>query len=206
MIYIWLIFTTIFVCLAAYHFWEAFSKVAHIESKGNEKSINGVPVGISEFVGDFNTYIDGLNRRNMIVNIVTGAGYTAAALTALFSFWLSLPMLSVPADEIAQEDMNALYLEVAVESHREGIESLGDPAFSAYVFNELDTRCPFYEPDGAGYRDCLWDVVNEKEAAYAKTSPTSAEIDEQCQSATVHLGGLVAGEVVLSCSAFKLSQ
>ena len=90
MIYIWLIFAAIFVSLAVYHFWQSASKIKHIESKGRVKTINTVPLGIGEFVQDFNTYVDELNWRNRIVNVLTGVGYSAAALTAFFSYWLSL--------------------------------------------------------------------------------------------------------------------
>ena len=111
-----------------------------------------------------------------------------------------------PASEMTQEEYNAMYLKSATDGRTEAIESIGDPAFSAYVFGVLDKRCPFYEPDGAGYRECLWSVVSEKEAAYKKGSPTSKEIDDECQVLASNLGGLVAGEVVLSCRAYKLSQ
>lgn len=208
MLYIWLIFTLIFLALAVYHLVQAFSRVPHIESKGKVKAINGIPVGLGEFVQDFNGYIDGLNRRSLVVNLVTAAGYTAAALTAAFSFWLMLPTSTAVSNDWnqSQEEMNDLYLDVATQSHREATESLGDPAFTAYVFNTLDKQCPFYTPSGAGYRDCLWEVVNAAEASYTKTSPTPTEIEEQCQTAAAHLDGLVSGEVILSCRAFMLSQ
>lgn len=95
---------------------------------------------------------------------------------------------------------------VVTQGYEDAIGAMHDPAFTAYVTNTLAVRCPFYIPDGAGYRDCLWDVVNENEAAYTKTTPSSQEIDDECQTVAAHLDGLVAGEVVLSCRAFKLSN
>lgn len=203
--YIWIIFTGIFAGLALYHFWQATHKIGHIQSKGNVKSINGNPVGVSEFVGDFNSHIDDLNRNSRTVNLLAGAGYTAAAFTALFSFWLAVQVPVVP-QEMTQGEMNALYLEVATDDRNAAIASIGDPAFSSYVFDVLDKQCPFYVPDGASYRNCLWEVVDESESTYTRSSSTPQEIDEQCQSLAAHLDGLVAGEIVLSCRAFKLSK
>jgi hypothetical protein len=107
--------------------------------------------------------------------------------------------------EPTQGEYNAMYLKVATDGYREAVEGIGDPAFTAYVFSVLDKRCSFYVPDGSRYRDFLWNVVSEKEAAYTKSSPTIREIDNSCQSIASNLGGLVAGEIVLSCRAFKLS-
>lgn len=99
-----------------------------------------------------------------------------------------------------------LFNSVVTQGYEDAIEAMNDPAFTSYVANTLAVRCPFYIPDGAGYRDCLWDVVNENEAAYTKTTPLLQEIDDQCQSVASDLDGLVAGEVVLACRAFKLNS
>lgn len=98
-----------------------------------------------------------------------------------------------------------LFNSVMVQGYEDVIEAMNDPAFTSYVTNTLAVRCPFYVPDGAGYRDCLWEVVNENEAAYTKATPSSQEIDNECQEKASNLDGLVAGEVVLSCRAYKLS-
>lgn len=110
------------------------------------------------------------------------------------------------SDGLSVEELSAMYLRVAKESHREGIDSLEDPAFSAFVYDTLDKQCPFYVPSGAGYRDCLWEAVYAAEGAYTKERPSKEEIEDECQQLALHLGGLVAGEVILSCRVFKLSQ
>lgn len=89
MIYIWLVFAVIFSGLAIYHFWQSAAKIKHVESKGQIKTFNGIPLGIGEFVQDFNAYVDELNQRHRVSNLLAGSGYSAAALTAVFSFWLS---------------------------------------------------------------------------------------------------------------------
>jgi len=108
--------------------------------------------------------------------------------------------------EVTQQEYNDMYLKVATDGRKDAIASLDDPAFSSYVFDVLDKRCPFYENGGANYRDCLWNVVTEKEASYKKSSPTSKEIEDRCQSIASNLGGLLSGEIILSCRAYKLSQ
>ena len=114
--------------------------------------------------------------------------------------------VNVNSDEQTQKELNEQYLTVATKGFYEAIDGVHDPAFSAYSHSVLDTRCPFYKPDGASYRECLWGLVEEKEAVYKKTSPSSKEIDDSCQAIASDLGGLQAGEIVLLCRAFKLSQ
>ena len=100
------------------------------------------------------------------------------------------------------------YINVELDGHKEDIKSVGDPAFSAYVFDVLDKRCPFIEPNGGPYIACIQNVVNEKEIIYTKTSPSIKEINDYCQSsAQKHAAdGLISSDILLACRAYRLSE
>ena len=110
-----------------------------------------------------------------------------------------------PADG-TQEYYNQLYLKVATDGHWGAVEEIGDPAFTKYMHEVLEKHCPFYEPDGSGYRDCLLNLVDTETAAYTKQRPTLQEIDTYCQAIGSRWEGLLAGEMVLSCKAYRLSS
>lgn len=78
-----------FLCLGIFHFCQSTKKIEHIKDEVRVKSIDGVNVGLVEFVRQFNGYIDNLNSNNKTINIVTGFGYLVAAFTALFSYFIS---------------------------------------------------------------------------------------------------------------------
>lgn len=86
---IWIIFTVLFFFLAVYHFYKSFEKIKHLTNIGKIKAINGVSLGISEFVEEFNKYLDRLNRDNRNINIAQSIGYILAALTSFVSFLIS---------------------------------------------------------------------------------------------------------------------
>jgi len=83
---IWLIFTVMFFSLAIIHFHLAKKAISRFENKCMVKAINGIPLGMSEFINEFNRYIDKVNQANRIANILAMAGYMLAGVTALCSF------------------------------------------------------------------------------------------------------------------------
>ena len=85
---IWLIFTAIFFTLASVHSSLATKDISHLENKCMIKTINGIPLGMGDFVNDFNKYIDQVNKANRNANILAMVGYMLAGLTAFFSFIL----------------------------------------------------------------------------------------------------------------------
>lgn len=87
--YIWLIFSVIFLILTLFHIYQSFQKIKKIESKAQVKSINGVNVGIHEFIQDFNLYLSKFNHQNKRINLITAIGYFTAFLTSIFSYFKS---------------------------------------------------------------------------------------------------------------------
>ena len=87
--YIWVIFTVMFAGLAAFHCYLTKQKIEPVENHGRIKTFNGVPLGVVETINDLNHYIENVNTSNRWSNIAQAFGYSLAALTALFSFFLA---------------------------------------------------------------------------------------------------------------------
>lgn len=87
--YIWIIFVVIFFLFSLYHFYRATKSISRASNVSAVKTINGLPLGIHEFIESFNSYIDILNKENRTINIVTGLAYLSASATALISYFLS---------------------------------------------------------------------------------------------------------------------
>jgi hypothetical protein len=86
--YVWLLFTFTFSAFAVYHFWRATKSHPKAPNTAAVKNINGVNLGIHEFIEGFNAYIENLNTDNRRINIWTGIAYAVNAAVALFSYWL----------------------------------------------------------------------------------------------------------------------
>ncbi len=87
---LWIVFTFIFVGLAIFHFNQSNKSIKKPENKAKVKTINGMNLGINEFINEFGVYVDDLNRQNRIINLFTAFGYIVAVLTSIYSYFLSL--------------------------------------------------------------------------------------------------------------------
>jgi len=86
---LWIIFSIIFLALAIFHFYQSTRNIPKLINKGGIKAINGVKMGMSEFVEDFGIYIDDNNKLNRTINVVQAFGYFAAFCTSVYSYLLS---------------------------------------------------------------------------------------------------------------------
>lgn len=86
---VWLIFFIIFIFFGIYHFCRSKKNISKIVSKAQVKGINGLNLGIKDFIDDFNNYVDELNRDNYKINLWTSIAYITNALIALFSYLIS---------------------------------------------------------------------------------------------------------------------
>ncbi|MFZ3069139.1 MAG: hypothetical protein WA052_02365 [Microgenomates group bacterium] len=86
---LWIVFSFIFLMLTIFHFYQATRKIPKLKNKGEIKTINGVKMGMSEFVEDFGIYIDDSNKLNRTINVVQAFGYFAAFCTSVYSYLLS---------------------------------------------------------------------------------------------------------------------
>ena len=93
-IIIWGIFTAIFVMLAIYHLIQSRKKIKPFKSTwGYEVEVVNnevIKTPFIVFVESFKEYVKNFNKQNKSQNVITGIGYSLAALTSLFSMILSL--------------------------------------------------------------------------------------------------------------------
>jgi hypothetical protein len=87
-----------FFCFGIIHIFAAYQGIPpfKIKSEGSVGKINGTPVhtGFKNFVKDFNSYLDDQNRSVRFQNWLAAIGYFLAALTALFSMFLTIDRYS----------------------------------------------------------------------------------------------------------------
>ena len=60
-------------------------KVGPYENHGKIKSFNGLPIGMIEFVEDFNKYLDGVNASNFKTSIVSAGVNALAVISSLIA-------------------------------------------------------------------------------------------------------------------------
>lgn len=84
------------------------------------------------------------------------------------------------------------------------LDEIGDPAFKEYMLTTLWPRCPFYKPSGALYRQCLQEAADEAKEAYK--GQDGSDIEASCQALGSRFEGLLAGEMTLSCEAYRYSK
>mgnify|MGYP001559400076 FL=1 len=95
---LWLIFTLLFFGLAIFHFLQARKKIPQFQQSkrpgAGMGSVKILGMDIDQLTTDlangFNTHIDELNQSNKLINIIQGVGYSLAALTAVFSMYLTI--------------------------------------------------------------------------------------------------------------------
>lgn len=97
-----------------------------------------------------------------------------------------------------------VYHEMAVAAYEDAVDVIGDTGLSSYMRSVIEKRCPVYQPNGAVWRDCLWQLRDESKAAYRGAD--AANIEARCQANGDKFDGLAAGEVVLSCEAYNFSK
>lgn len=97
-----------------------------------------------------------------------------------------------------KEDIGSEFKEIAWTSHLETVKKVGDNSFTAFVQFDLQEDCPFYEPDGASYRECL--------SEYVLTKQPNSEIEESCRKVVSDYGGVEAQNLYLSCLAYFLPR
>lgn len=83
--YLWIVLSLIFFALSVFHFIQSTRKIPKPKNSAGIKRINGVNLGIDEFIKDFGKYIDDSNIQNQRINTIAATGYFAAFLTSLLS-------------------------------------------------------------------------------------------------------------------------
>ena len=93
---IWSLFFLLFAGLGIFHSIESHKSLPSVELKFEGPvagKISGVSTGIGaikKFANDLKKYIQELNKSTQKQNLITALGYSAAALTALFSMFIEI--------------------------------------------------------------------------------------------------------------------
>ena len=92
---IWGVFTLVFLALGCFQWKRAGKSISHLQIRQNmpegmKAQVSIMGVDFTEFVGNFNSYIDYYNQTSKQQNKTQAIGYWVASLTALFSFILAV--------------------------------------------------------------------------------------------------------------------
>ena len=87
---LWLALAVLFAAFAVFHLVRARKELPLAPNNAKVKSINGVPLGIADFIDSFNGYVTELNRDSRITNLVAGVANIAASLAALASAFATM--------------------------------------------------------------------------------------------------------------------
>jgi hypothetical protein len=88
--WLWIIFSLIFLILSVFHLYISRKTFPQLPRYSGIGKINGVKLGIKEFVDELNERITDMNKVNRWINIVASIGYFAAFLTSVYSYILTL--------------------------------------------------------------------------------------------------------------------
>jgi hypothetical protein len=147
---------------------------------------------------------DQAKRSILILDVLVIVG--TLGVVSLITYFHTDPAPAASDYDATVQEMADEYQSIADEGFNSSVEEVGDPKFSAYVRDVLNKECPVYKPSGVAYRDCLWDIRDRNEMSYSEKNGLIEDIDNNCQSVGNQFGGLVAGEITLSCEAYKFSM
>ncbi|HEY4512773.1 MAG TPA: hypothetical protein VJH63_03940 [Candidatus Paceibacterota bacterium] len=108
----------------------------------------------------------------------------------------------------SQEEQAAMVKSVYIRVHRDAVKNADIPGFYEFYVKEINTKCPFYEPDGVSYRSCLNDLLDKtkKESALSKALGNIESVEGYCnETASPYEPGNEAVSLFLDCMIFKLS-
>lgn len=114
---------------------------------------------------------------------------------------------------ISTEEVNYTSPQVQVEnatsSQMVGIYSdINEKDFVLFASSTIETRCPFYVPDGVTYRECLAAWTEELQQGRATESDIKA-INLYCETFTKNYQSkqsLASSELFIKCTLFKLTN
>jgi hypothetical protein len=89
----WFIVASVHIYLMIRHFLWSNQSFPSIPKKGKIAKINGIPIGVSEAIDDFNDFIDRLNMHNYKTNRAHLGGYAAGFIASLIGFILSIQIV-----------------------------------------------------------------------------------------------------------------
>jgi hypothetical protein len=81
----WLALAVLFAVFGVFHLRRARTVLPLAPNNAKVKTINGLNLGIADFINSFNEHVVELNRESRTANQITGWAHSAAAAAALLS-------------------------------------------------------------------------------------------------------------------------
>lgn len=105
------------------------------------------------------------------------------------------------------EDLVKQARQIYTDSNTAVIAGIEDREMANYIANVILVKCPFYEPDGVSYRECLINLREKAENNFRGSKTTLEVFGDYCHNiAKEYEGSLVAGELWNQCMIYKLSS
>lgn len=80
-----------------------------------------------------------------------------------------------------------------------------DDDFLKYIHENLDIKCPFYQPDGVTYRMCLGEVLTDYEDKLFLDTKVLENIENYCTNMSEpYQPGVGAYDIYTSCMIYKI--
>ncbi|MDP3988632.1 MAG: hypothetical protein Q8P93_00120 [bacterium] len=105
-----------------------------------------------------------------------------------------------------EEDVSVAVKEVFIDRNDALVATIEDRDMAEYIANVILEKCPFYEPNGANYRGCLFDLLEERQGRYVGTASNYQRILEECYDFAGNYDALEYGEMSMSCLIYKLAD
>jgi|GEM_PF-5579623 len=117
--------------------------------------------------------------------------------------WKDLKPYTTANDDTDVATYSAEFKRIGHEMLNDAVANAEIPGFYKYYFTKIESTCPFYEPDGATYRECLLNLMENKKTQKSKSEINNA--DNFCNKVNAEYGsGLEAVELYLDCMIFEL--
>ncbi len=109
--------------------------------------------------------------------------------------------------EMEPENINLTSVKIIdLAGYLSAVDEVGDSQFSTFVSKNLDERCPFYEPNGIAYRDCLYAFAEEQRALFKGSEAKIEEVEQYCNLISEkYFPSLKGIELYNWCLAYKFS-
>lgn len=77
---------------------------------------------------------------------------------------------------------------------------------TSFILEKIDYICPFYEPNGIIYRECLSSLESQQRKNFNGSAEEMKVIENYCDGVSDNYSSLEAGEIHRSCIIYKLNR
>ncbi|MCX6813220.1 MAG: hypothetical protein NTV77_01895 [Candidatus Azambacteria bacterium] len=137
----------------------------------------------------------------LIILVFVGYGFYQSAGVSNNNQRGNVASEAINVDKLVK-DAKVLYLEITLSA----IEDVGDANFTSFFKEKINPKCPVYIPDGATYRECLFNWEDGLLKVFKGSKTNLDNIRNYCEGiGSKYPGSLLEGDLFLSCMIYKLS-